>query len=126
MSVRETVLALYDAYGARDFERTKSFVSDDFCWDVPIKAGNAPYGQRCLGPDAMMQRMKDLDAAFHYLDVQPKEFLVDGDQAAVRVTFTLQSKSGGEPFDVDCCHFWHVSGDKCTKVTEVYDTGLMP
>ena len=36
--------------------------------------------------------MKDLDAAFHYLDVQPKEFLVDGDQAAVRVTSPSKAK----------------------------------
>ncbi|MGI9356026.1 MAG: nuclear transport factor 2 family protein [Rhizobiaceae bacterium] len=71
-------------------EGTRALLSDDFCWNAAIDPGDAPFGGRFHGPDAMLQRMTTLAETFEYLQVSPKELLVDGDRAAVRVVMRLQ------------------------------------
>lgn len=125
MTVRETITAIYQAYGERDLDKTLSFVADDFCWVIAIDPGSAPYGGECTGKAAMLDRMKILAETFEYMEVDLKDLLTDGDGAAARLVMRLKCKAGGDPFDLNCCHFWRVVDGKCTSLTEVYDTGIM-
>ena len=135
MSPKETVIALYAAYGSGDPERIANLLHDDVVWVAPpgnatqvaLGLGNpedagAPSGSNTLGKQLIVQFMAH---NFSRMFLNPKnEFramVAEGPLvfAEHRLSATLPN---GRPYANDYCFAYEVRDGKVQHIREYMDT----
>ena len=135
MSPKETVIALYAAYGSGDAERIANLLHDDVVWVAPpgnatqvaLGLGNpedagAPSGSNTLGKQLIVQFMAH---NFPRMFLNPKnEFramVAEGPLvfAEHRLSATLPN---GRPYANDYCFAYEVRDGKVQHIREYMDT----
>ncbi len=108
----KTVSSFYEAFGAKDWKRLRSILTDDFTFQGSLATFDSP--------DEYVEGMKALPLEGEPVD---SRFAVDGTNVVHSFTWKMTAPVTGE---IDMCEWIELEGDKVRSSRLFYDSQAMP
>ncbi len=117
------VQGFYLAYVSRDAERMASFLDDDVEWLVTGPVDLLEYCGYRRGKDAVVDLYgRILPKLFEFRGFDPRDFLIDGDRAAVFGRISAVQRSTGRLISYMCAHFVRFQNDRVVSFASLTDS----
>jgi uncharacterized protein len=91
----------FEAFGRGDIPALLGLVSDDVVWDTMGPANVIPWASRRQGPEQVGQFFSDLTGAVEFQQLQPREFIAQGDRVVVLGHSDYTVRANGRPLEQD-------------------------
>jgi ketosteroid isomerase-like protein len=120
---RSIVQGFYLAYVSRDPARMAAFLDDDVQWLVTGPVDLLEYCGLRRGKEAVVDLYgRILPSLFEFKSFEPRDFLIDGDRAAVFGRISAVQRSTGRLISYMCAHFVHFRDDKVVSFASLTDS----
>lgn len=117
------VQGFYLAYVSREPARMAAFLDDDVEWLVTGPVDLLEYCGLRRGKEAVVDLYaRILPALFEFRSFEPRDFLIDGDRAAVFGRISAMQLSTGRLISYMCAHFVRFRGDKVVSFSSLTDS----
>lgn len=117
------VQAFYLAYVSRDAARMATFLDDEVEWLVTGPVDLLEYAGPRRGKAAVFDLYsRILPKLFEFKGFDPREFLIDGDRAAVFGRISAIQRSTGRLISYMCAHFVRFRDDKVISFASLTDS----
>jgi ketosteroid isomerase-like protein len=117
------VQGFYLAYVSRDPARMAAFLDDDIEWLVTGPVDLLEYCGLRRGKQAVLDLYgRILPSLFEFKGFEPRDFLIDGDRAAVFGRISAVQRSTGRLISYMCAHFVHFRDDKVVSFSSLTDS----
>ncbi|HVY00961.1 MAG TPA: nuclear transport factor 2 family protein [Pseudorhodoplanes sp.] len=117
------VQGFYLAYVARDPERMAAFIDDDVEWWVTGPVDLLEYCGYRRGKAAVVDLYaRIVPSMFEFKGFDPRDFLIDGDRAAVFGRISAIQRSSGRLISYMCAHFVRFRNDKVVSFSSLTDS----
>jgi ketosteroid isomerase-like protein len=115
-----TLRAAYDAFKRQDIPTVMAALDDEIEWTSP---DNLPFGGTFRGHAGVGQFFGQLPEYWKELNVDPEEFIDEGDVIVVPVHLT--GAGAGGSLDSKTLHLWRMRAGKAVSFREYPDTAQM-
>lgn len=117
------VQAFYLAYVSRDPARMAAFIDDDAEWLVTGPVDLLEYCGHRRGKAAIIDLYaRIVPSLFDFRGFEPRDFLIDGDRAAVFGRISAIQRSSGRLISYMCAHFVRFRDDKVISFSSLTDS----
>ncbi len=122
MTNRETIMALYAAFGAGDIDAIVALMAADIVWHEAENnklADRNPY----LGPQAIVEGVFARVAEdFDEFAVEIGHVIEDGDTVAMQGRYRARAKASGSEINPQIVHWWTIRDGKIATFQQHVDT----
>ncbi len=120
---KSIVQAFYLAYVSRDAARMAAFLDDDVEWLVTGPVDLLEYCGYRRGKEAVIDLYaRILPELFEFKGFDPRDFLIDGDRAAVFGRISAVQRSSGRLISYMCAHFVRFRNEKVISFSSLTDS----
>lgn len=121
LSARAVVEATYEAWAARDLERTLHYCADDIAFNMHVPQEILPFGGVARGKAELRPRLQAILDGFDTLAFAPDPISIDGDRARAQVLYYHRHKPSGEVIDGRMRHLMRIADGKIAHLDEYHD-----
>ena len=128
MNEQENTRLVQQAYQSLKTGDLQSFLSsyaEDVQWQVP-ETGNVPFAGKHKGREQLRQFLGEIFQAQDVIELEPQEFIAQGDKVVVLGHFSGRMKTTGREFDFDWVHIYTFRDGKIVSFHEYMDTAAQP
>lgn len=126
MGSKETVCAVYDAFGRGDIPAVVELLDGQVHWHEAEGSPYHPGTNGWVGPDAIVANLfEKMGADWSAFTVHPRVFHVSGDVVVVEVRYTGTHADTGKLLDAQSCHVWTVQNGRIARFQQYMDTAQM-
>lgn len=100
----------------------RRYAAPDIAYRIVGKPGNLPGPHVYVGHDAVIEALAGLDRSFEFLSMEFLDFIVDGNQAAVRWHGLIRNRGAGTTAELGVFDHVVVSNGLIESYTEFLDT----
>jgi uncharacterized protein len=115
----------YQSLKAGDLQSFLNSYAEDVEWQVP-ETGNVPFAGKHKGREQLRQFLSELFQAQDMIELEPQEFIAQGDKLVVLGNFSGRDKVTGREFDFEWVHVYTFRGGKIISFHEYIDTAAPP
>ena len=119
---RETVQALYDAYGRRDFNSFAALLHDDIDWIIYGPIAVFPFAGLRRGRPAVLQALAGMALSYSLESYVPDFVIVDGDRAAIMADVSLTQYATGRTLRFRVANFLRIQDGRLIEFREFADS----
>ena len=91
----------FEAFGRGDMPALLGLVTNDVVWDTMGPSSAIPWASRRNGPEQVGQFFGDLTGAVEFQQLQPREFIAQGDRVVVLGHSDYTVRANGRPLGQD-------------------------
>jgi len=122
VGTRETVQALYDAYGRRDFNSFAALLHDDIDWIIYGPIAVFPFAGLRRGRPAVLQALAGMALSYSLESYVPDFVIVDGDRAAIMADVSLTQYATRRTLRFRVANFLRVQDGRLIEFREFADS----
>lgn len=120
---RATVEAFYEAYGARDHQRTAAFLADDVVWTISGPVDVLSFCGTRRGKAAVLDTMaRAVPQVLDIIKFEISTMLVDGDRVATLNRLTAKHTGDGRMISYRLAHFLRFRDGKIVENLSLLDS----
>lgn len=97
----QVVQQAFEAFGRGDIPALLALLTNDVVWDTIGPTGAIPWASRRRGPEQVGQFFSDLTGAVDFQQLQPREFIAQGDWVVVLGHSHYTIRANGRPLEQD-------------------------
>jgi uncharacterized protein len=86
---------------------------------------NVPFARKWHGREGVAQFLTKVAEVQDVVELEPEEFIAQGDKVVVLGHFTMRIKSTGREFSSDWAHVWTVQDGQVSDFYEYVDTAVV-
>lgn len=125
MANTDTLKEGYEAFGSGDVQKATENFADDVRWEGS-NSDRIPGSGTYTGPEEIIQKAwAVIPENFEEFNLEPDEFIEDGDTVVVLGHSTAKTKSTGKDIKVPFVHVWRFEGGKVKRAQVLTDTAVV-
>ena len=121
-TTRAAVNALYDAYGARDFERVAALIHDEIEWIMYGPVQVFPFQGPRRGKQQVLDVLGAIGKDYEIERYVPEIIIVEGDRAAVISDAAFRQRTTNRTLRIRLANFLRFRDGKIIEFREFTDT----
>ena len=123
-TARETVEALYEAFGRGDIPAILDAISDDFTWQDPNNPAIVPFGGKYEGKQAMGRFFQNLGGSVDTTLFEVTGYITEGNKVAAIGRHGFTVKSTGKKAILDWVMIWNIQHDTPVSGRSYYNAAV--
>jgi hypothetical protein len=120
--IRDLIENWYEAHKRSDFAFFERMLADDVEWTMHGPPQAFPVENSLYGKKAVLEALKQINAALYVVRNVQREVIVENDRAAVISDRTVVQRDTGRTMVYRVAAFLHFRGDKLVSYQSFYDS----
>jgi ketosteroid isomerase-like protein len=121
MTAKTTLIDIYDAWRAKDFDWLGTYLPADFRHSMNIPPETLRLGGTRHGKGAALNRLREIFEAYDTRQFEVKKLTVGADRARVEVTTRCLLRGTGACLHTTKTHIWRLEDGWPVQLSEFYD-----